>query len=577
MRTSRGGRRAVALGAIVPVVGAVLVAVASTPAGASGGKVQGLGNNDFLFVSALKTSSVHVAQVAAAQTAAGVGKPFKTEDKLGQLLLTKLSKSGKNAYGHGQGISLNLGQGDNKAPQAALTAAEATSPKPSSKKTSLLDLSNTPLKPVVSANVQPDTAVANTQSANNYCVVGAPLSMGTAHVADLSVLNLTSSTSVLKANQAVVTESAEQLVPNGKGNFGLSTTSVVEPVGITLFKGVPGAALTIKILNPLVLRANALGVPGKASVAYGANGDGKIPVVAITAGGSTQKLTMDQLVGSGGVKLHLGVADVEIGVPPTVKTSTAGTKASATADLVSIQIPGTKGISASVGGPLGSLLNPILQPVVSGLNPVLATLQSTLKSLGLQVADIRVAHQETSAQVPAGGISCPIPVRKTANPNPVVAGHDFVYTITATNTVCAGGLEDVMVDDKITADPGVKWTVKSTRPKADKVSNSEVVWNDIGTIPYGKSKSVHITVAVDSNSAGGLFHDHAHVTGKCGTGNANGKNTTVNLTGRVSVDIPKVNTQEMPNTGLSTRWPLAGIVLALAAGAAAVLRRRVTD
>src|SRR5207253_1391741 len=47
----------------------------------------------------------------------------------------------------------------------------------------------------------------------------------------------------------------------------------------------------------------------------------------------------------------------------------------------------------------------------------------------VHLADLRIGHMETVAKVPAGGIDCPIPVKKTANPDPVNAGQDFTWTI----------------------------------------------------------------------------------------------------------------------------------------------------
>src|SRR5205823_11239629 len=45
------------------------------------------------------------------------------------------------------------------------------------------------------------------------------------------------------------------------------------------------------------------------------------------------------------------------------------------------------------------------------------------------LAELRLGHMETKAVVPAGGIDCPIPVSKTASPNPATAGQDVTWTI----------------------------------------------------------------------------------------------------------------------------------------------------
>jgi hypothetical protein len=556
--------------AVAASVGAAVLASAAAPAHAATAKVAGLGNNDFVYVNAAQFGTTSLAKASVAQTAAGVGTPFDTTSGLSELLF-KGATSGKNAYGHGAGVSLGLGQGANQVPQAQLTVAEASSPKPSDDKTSLIDLSNTPLKPVVSAVVQPDTAAANTTSVNDYCILGAPLSGGSASVANLSVLNA-GATSVVKADQVVNTASTQTLVPNASGNFGLQAQSVTEPVGLTVLAGTPNP-LTIKILNPVLLTAIAGGHNGEASVTYGADGKGTVPVVSLSSGSNTTTLTMAQLVGSGGLKIHLGIADLDIGVPPTVSTSPDGTKASASADLIKVTVPGTTAPTVSGGGLLGAILTPVLKPVVQGASSVLSAVQSALQAAGLQVADIRIGHQEVSSQVPPGGINCHIPMTKTAFPNPVQVGNTFVYTITAYNTICVSGLMHVRIEDFITADPGVKWTVTGTRPPANTVTDSHVVWNDVGTIPYGKTKSVYITVSVPKGSGAGVFHDDANARGSCGTGSATGKQTTVSLTGKVHVNLPRVVAGPLPKTGSSPWLPIgAGVLLVLATGGALVRR-----
>jgi LPXTG-motif cell wall-anchored protein len=192
------------------------------------------------------------------------------------------------------------------------------------------------------------------------------------------------------------------------------------------------------------------------------------------------------------------------------------------------------------------------------------------------VTQLAIGHMESSATVPAGGIACPIPVTKVAVPNPVQAGHQFTYTITAYNTICTTGLKHVRIEDHISADPGVEWTVVGTKPKANTVTDTRIVWNDIGTIAYGKSKSVQIRVHVSAGSAAGYFHDHVDVRGSCGVGAATGVNQTVDLTGSTTVDIPQVTVvrQTIPKTGGAAHWGESALVLAVLGLAGLVVRRR---
>src|SRR5206468_4027396 len=139
-------------------------------------------------------------------------------------------------------------------------------------------------------------------------------------------------------------------------------------------------------------------------------------------------------------------------------------------------------------------------------------------ALGLKKGvDLRVGHFEANSQVPAGGIKCGIPVTKKSNKDPVTAGDTFTVTISAKNPYkCV--IKNVRIDDKITATGGVKWSVGATHPKADSVSNSEVVWNNVGNIPPGGQKHVTVDITIDKNSTAGQMKDHSHVTGTCATG-----------------------------------------------------------
>jgi len=175
--------------------------------------------------------------------------------------------------------------------------------------------------------------------------------------------------------------------------------------------------------------------------------------------------------------------------------------------------------------------------------------------------------------VPAGGIVCEFPVTKKSNRATVPAGQSFVYTITVSNPFQCP-LSPVKLVDDITADNGVHWTVTATDPKANSVTTSRVVWNDIGPIASGASKSVTMSIHVDKDSAAGDFTDHAVATGTC-KGDATTGNAVVTLTSQVTVVVPHVTTAPLPDTGGSDRLPwLAGAtLLAAVAGAAAVTRR----
>jgi hypothetical protein len=554
------------------------------------GTIKGFSSGDFTFLDALSVPKLNLAQASIAQSAAGVSnKGLQTTDTLGQDLLTSTKSKGHNAYGRGAGVSLNLGQPDKSVPQAQLTQAEAVSPPRNSVTTK--DIVKVPLAPVATADVQPDVAAANTISNTNFCVLGAPLSEGTATVADASVLPVSSSIALATANGTVRDDSTEELDPNGAGALGLNSVATLNTAGITLFKGVPGAAVTIKVVNPLILQAFAGGVKGSSKVSFGST-DGKKDILSITAAGKSTKLTVEQLLGgqgaiipivgklANGKTLHL--LNIDIGGVPSIHMSADGTMASAVADLIKVQVINKIGpAKVTIGGPLGGILKPILDPVVAALDQLVSTLADTVNSLGLKKGvDLRIGHFEANAQVPAGGIKCGLPVTKTTNKDPVSAGDKFTVTITANNPYdCT--IKNVRVDDKITATGGVTWTVGATRPKANKVTNSEVIWNNIGSIKPGGHKAVQVDITIDADSTTGRMSDTSNVTGSCGTGNGTGT-SRVTLTGKFTLHAPKVNPaagpqpSPLPDTGMSPMVPIGGGLLLVTGLGIAVIRRRST-
>jgi uncharacterized repeat protein (TIGR01451 family) len=553
----------------VTTAAAVTAALVALPAGAAPGRaavdgtIDGFSTGDFVYLNLLDTETVDLAQVSVSQTAAAVSnKKLSTGDTLDQLLYDgKLD--GKNAYGHAAGVSLNLGQGDNTVPQARLTIAEAASPPRSREVTNIVEV---PAAPILTATVQPDVAEANTRSTDDFCVLGKPLSQGTSNVADAQLVPAGDAVApgfaLADATGEVLTRSTEQLVGNGHGTLGLSSSSSLETAGITLFKGIDGAETTIKVINPITLDATAGGFPGTAKATFG-DEDGDKPVLSITNGGNVTKLTLEQLIGEGAVIDFDGLIKLEIGLDPTTTASADGTKVSSVADLVKITVIGDPAPSTgSVGGPLGDVLDPVLQPVLSALDDsgLLQAIDQALADAGLSTGvDFRLGHFEASSQVPPGGIECGLPVKKTVDDPVVQPGDEFTYTITVDNPYdCT--LTDVKVDDRIAADGGVQWQVLRTRPAADTETHDRVVWNDIGDIAPGDSASVEVDIAILESSSAGRFVDKAKATASCGSGGAGG-GTQIDLVGNDRLEAPEVKGGPLPNTGSSPWLPIAAALV----------------
>jgi uncharacterized repeat protein (TIGR01451 family) len=560
----------------------VTATVLASPTGAAAapgtaavdGTIDGFATGDFVYLNLLDTSAADVAQVSVSQSAAAVSnKQLQKVDGLDQLVYDG-GLAGKNAYGHAAGVSLNLGQGDASVPQARLTLAEAASPPRKRERTDIVEV---PAAPVLTATVQPDVAEANTRSVDDFCVLGKPISQGTANVADVQLVPAGAAVApgfaLADATGEILTRSTEQLVPNGHGTLGLSSSSSLETAGLTLFAGIDGAETTIKVINPITLDATAGGFPGTATATFG-DEDGDKPVLSIKNGSNVTKLTLEQLIGDGAVIDFNGLLKLEIGLDPETTKSADGTKVSSVADLVKITVIGDPAPSSgSVGGPLGSVLNPVLGPVLDALDNsgLLQAIDDALVGAGLSTGvDFRLGHFEATAQVPRGGITCGLPVKKTVDDELVHPGDRFTYTITVTNPYdCT--LEDVKVDDRIKATDGVLWDVVGTRPAADLATDDHVTWNNIGDIATGERKSVEVDIRIQESSSSGRFTDHAKATATCGTGGA-GAGADIDLTGRDRLAEPRVRSGPLPDTGSAPWLPIAA---ALLAGVGLVVRRAV--
>lgn len=441
---------------LVPAATAASAAPVTTRASAtkSTGPYGGFSTGSIAHVSAVGVVGTTVANLSLGQSSAGtaIGQPLVKQDKLGSSILTA-STAGKNSYGHGSGANVGLLENQAAVPQIALTRAEALSPPP--KTATATELLTLPLAPLATVQVLPSTAKSLTTAADTSCPgAGAKLiSQGKAQIANAQVLAVTPLTPVVGLGGTSDSVSETGLVaPTGSAQGqGLSTRTTQTLAPLTLFQGIPGAEIKIEVLHKIALDTTAGGVAGSAKASYGFVGiaptDNVTPVLRLTVAGTATTLTSQQLLGNGGLKLALGVADVFIGAPahglddnplssPTVNGD--GTSAAAAADFIRIKVPGTVAVGAPnpiVGGPLASLLNPILTPVTAALSPVLTPLQAALTSAGLNVADVRYGHLEAATKVPAGGIIC------TTDTNPLSESRKDVSALSAP----AGGTFDYTV------------------------------------------------------------------------------------------------------------------------------------
>jgi hypothetical protein len=105
---------------------------------------------------------------------------------------------------------------------------------------------------------------------------------------------------------------------------------------------------------------------------------------------------------------------------------------------------------------------------------------------GRATVTVRLGHMEARAAVPAGGVRCRIPVRKTVDRNPQNPGDRFTWTITIPSTATAldGTACEVVAlhaVDTASASPGVRFVLLSAS-RGGVIDGTTVAWADLG--PY---------------------------------------------------------------------------------------------
>jgi hypothetical protein len=488
------------------------------------------------------------------------------------------------SYARGAGIEVGLGIAPNAEDQIILAGKVEVSAPPN---VSLQTKEVGPVSgdPLAYASVARGQALANFGS-DPCSTLGSDLSRGVGYIADAQLVDTGAGIQTPQLDAPVVaadsanpdrtvsqTTSHDLLIPQvakdgtvvGQ-NFGLMSEVRETIAPITLFKGTANA-ITIELLGEWVLQAVATGIPGQAYIQYGPGAvSPSTPIIRTlnAAGVATNVLTSQQVFGNAGIDIPIpGVADIRIGEAPRAiggiyaskpTDGGDGTKASAAVNVVSISILEQKDLTGNVTTRAASLL---------------------------------VGHMEVSAQVPAGGIQCPLPVSKVAIPPSLTTGQSFVTNITIQNPFQCP-VENVHLTDVITTEKGARFKIEATDPKADTMPLGEnldkatVVFNNLGTIAPGASKTVSVTLR--SQGKDGLILDTALASGtlKCppssalGQASVSGISLSQSAVRGAAVLREPVGLRALPRTGPSAvHTAIAGAVLLALAGAGfAILRRR---
>ncbi len=334
-----------------------------------------------------------------------------------------------------------------------------------------------PLDPIANIGVGTASARARWVSDTECVPPGTPIATSRSSLADVKVLTLGTSlpggsagTSLLSlvngAGGTVFTDTATSLFDTGGGTAGLRSTATTQVTGVVLFAGTANQ-VTINVLAPPTVTAEASGQPGGAKVTYTA------PVLQVTVPGG-QTFTLDAATANQTLDIP-ALLHLELGT--LTKTEAAdGTSASGQADLLRITL----------------LTNP----------------------LPLTAADISIAAGSVSAQVPSGGISCDNsnPLREThkdLSAVQVAPGKTFNYTVTVPNRGSCT-LTGVSIVDTVSGPSGA--SIVSTDPPGT-VDGLNVTWQ-VDQIAPNETKSFQIVVKAPP-TAGGSFSNHVDATGTC--------------------------------------------------------------
>jgi hypothetical protein len=412
------------------------------------------------------------------------------------------------------------------------------------------------------------------------CLLGDDISRGVGYAEDAQLLDAGEDAAEEGLDEPAVATDADgparavsqslsrtlMVAQSGGPNFGLAAESRQTIAPVTFFKNTDDE-LTIEFLGEWVLRVVATGLAGGAKVHYGPGTvSPETPILrTIDADGTvTNSLTAGQFFGDGGLVVTIpGVAELAIGEDPRAIGGDATTEPLEAAD-------GTQ-----AAGAVDVVRVKLLEQVEGD-------------TVTARAAQVRVGHMESRVQVPPGGIACSLPVDKTAEPPTTTVDTPFTTPITVHNPFDCD-LVNVRVQDDITTAQGATFTIRSTDPPADAgptgtdLSSGTIVWDDIGPIPPGESRTVRVTI---NPTDAGRIDDIATASGTLA--NCRGEGAAVEgvalaaagagVTGvspAVRVPVSEVLGQALPRTGAATAATVAaGLVLVLLSGSAATWNRR---
>ena len=568
---------------IALMTGAVVTAFAVPATAAAGGPYGGFASAEVAHAHALDVMDTKVANVELGQANAvvrSVGLPNAIYNEFNRPILPKGFTS-KNSYGQGSvlGVGLGVGKDDpNQIEPFVSQAATANGPKLDDK-----DPLHVPASPLAWVDGLHTTAAANWNP--DTCVIGEPISAGFSRAAAAEAINIDAAMgtnaddsfkqALLRAG-VVESSSFEQLYPGAGEGLGLASVALTHAVHLVLLKGTANEFSVDVGPAKLIVKVDGTHHANKAdNIQYEA------PIVSINPPGQPSiHILPDQVTDPTGIDIQIppGAGDAGQDLLLRLKIATLG-------NLMSSTGPRVNGNVNAAGTQASATVNVLDLQVLN------------IPEVPAELARVSVGHLEAAAEVPAGGINCPIPVTKTPDVETVQSGKSFTTTIKVDNPWSCPLVLSNVTDQINTIEGTSTFQVTSATPDptspdlptADGLTSAKVEWTkNLPTIDPGKSAT--FTVTLKTGGGAGKIKDIATAAGavtNCkpapGTGETTETgitNVKVPVTGTGTLTVPETSvlavTPHLPRTGVAdSTYAMAGLLmLAAALGGGTVLRRR---
>lgn len=560
------------------VTATFLLAVAVPSSASAPGPYHGFSTGTVAHVHALDVMGTKVADVELGQSNAAVnsGGLAATYNEFNRPIVPK-SFAGKHSYGEGSLAEVGLGVTADDANQIAPFVSTAATNGGSVVDDK--DPLHIPGSPLLWADGLHTDAVANWNA--NTCVIGQPISGGFARALNADAVNIdpnmgTNADDSFKqalVNAGVVeSTSFEQLYPGAGDGLGLASVAATHAVHLAIAKGTA---------NELDINVAPAFLVVKVDGTHHSNVKDNIDYIAPIA----QIKYQDQIVNI----LTDFTGPQTITIPPGADPNTADV-------VLNLNLGTILPLESKTGPTIKSLVNSAGTEASASVN-VLDLTVLKIPEVPFEGAHVSVGHLEAAAAVPAGGITCPIPVTKTPDKDTVSSGQSFTTTITVDNPWTCPLVLSKVTDDITTIEGTSTFDITGAAPGSPSITpgsgltHGTVTWSSgLPTIDPGKSAT--FTVTLKTGGGAGKIKDIASAEGavsNCKPAPGSGETT---VTGVTNVKVPVTGTgtltepengtsvqgvTKLPRTGVAdTAYTWAGLMMLLTAlaGGTALRRRR---